>query len=225
MLKDIASIVQICFYVVGATIAILTYRSAKKGLLNTVNTEYQKRVMDHLQELSESLYRDIEDKESEKSLYYHYYKHMYFDVMLKWMAERFKKHMEEGKDPAHFVYRGTSHPLAVRRLFSLRKQITSNPFIPNDISIYVVNFLYKIEITVIEVTQEMIDVVTEYFREIEVSSYNPNTLMNYDQNRAMIRMFETKMKEQGFGKQEVEAEIYKIRIMIKQHLESFNPLK
>jgi CRP-like cAMP-binding protein len=41
-------------------VAILTYLAAKRGLLNTVNTEYQKRVMDRLQKLSEELYSEFD---------------------------------------------------------------------------------------------------------------------------------------------------------------------
>src|SRR5215510_3394577 len=54
-LDSILKLIQTLFYIVAGTLAILTYRSAKRGLLNTVNTEYQKRVMDRLKELSDEL--------------------------------------------------------------------------------------------------------------------------------------------------------------------------
>src|SRR5690349_6251808 len=57
---DILKLVQTGFYIVGAIIAILTYRAARRGLLNSVNTEYQKRVMDRLQKLSEELYSEFD---------------------------------------------------------------------------------------------------------------------------------------------------------------------
>ena len=57
---DALKVVQIAFYVVGAVVAILTYRAARRGLLNTVNTEYQKRVMDRLRRLSEDLYGEFD---------------------------------------------------------------------------------------------------------------------------------------------------------------------
>ena len=57
---DALKIVQIAFYIVGAIVAILTYRAARRGLLNTVNTEYQKRVMDRLHKLSEDLYSEFD---------------------------------------------------------------------------------------------------------------------------------------------------------------------
>ncbi|MGX1373473.1 uncharacterized membrane-anchored protein YhcB (DUF1043 family), partial [Priestia megaterium] len=61
-LKETALFVQMGFYIIGATVAIFTYRSARRGLLNTVHTEYQKRVMDHLERLSETLYSEFDSK-------------------------------------------------------------------------------------------------------------------------------------------------------------------
>ena len=44
---DIAvKIFQSLFYIIASTVAILTYLKAKDGLLNSVNTEYQKKVME-----------------------------------------------------------------------------------------------------------------------------------------------------------------------------------
>src|SRR5437868_1216623 len=59
-LEKTLTIVQIAFYVIGAILGILTYRAAKRGLLNTVNTEYQKRVMDRLPQLSADLYSEVD---------------------------------------------------------------------------------------------------------------------------------------------------------------------
>src|SRR5436190_69152 len=57
---DALKLVQIAFYAIASVVAILTYRAARRGLLNTVNTEYQKRVMDRLQKLSDDLYSEFE---------------------------------------------------------------------------------------------------------------------------------------------------------------------
>lgn len=59
-IDDILKIVQIGFYITVATITVLTYRSAKNGLLNTVNTEYQKKVIAKLEELSNELGSEID---------------------------------------------------------------------------------------------------------------------------------------------------------------------
>jgi hypothetical protein len=51
---------------VSGTILVLTYRRARKGILSTVNTEYQKRVMDRLQKLSELLYEEFDFENAKK---------------------------------------------------------------------------------------------------------------------------------------------------------------
>ena len=53
---DIAvKIFQSLFYIIASTVAIMTYLKAKDGLLNSVNTEYQKKVMEKLTQLSEEI--------------------------------------------------------------------------------------------------------------------------------------------------------------------------
>ena len=55
MLDQLLKITQILFYLVAGSVAILTYRKARDGLLNTVNTEYQKKVINRLDELAKQL--------------------------------------------------------------------------------------------------------------------------------------------------------------------------
>ena len=56
---------QIIFYITASVITVLTFIKAKNGLLNSVNTEYQKRVMDRLASLSNELYDEFDpDSES-----------------------------------------------------------------------------------------------------------------------------------------------------------------
>ncbi|MEO2222654.1 hypothetical protein [Priestia megaterium] len=99
MLKDIALLVQIAFYIIGATIAILTYRSAKRGLLNTVNTEYQKRVMDHLHELSETLYSEFFSTSNDsKPLIQSDNYDLNFKPYISNVANAYREHHEKYKD-------------------------------------------------------------------------------------------------------------------------------
>ena len=55
VLDPLLKATQILFYVVAGTVAVLTYRKAKDTLLNTVNTEYQKKVIGRLEELAKEL--------------------------------------------------------------------------------------------------------------------------------------------------------------------------
>jgi len=57
---DALKLIQIGFYTINAAVAILTYRAATKGLLNTVTTEYKKRVIERLQKLSDDLYSEFD---------------------------------------------------------------------------------------------------------------------------------------------------------------------
>ena len=59
-LNDWHNVVRMSFYFVGTIITIATFWKAKNGLLNTVNTEYQKRVMDRLKEISDRLYAEFD---------------------------------------------------------------------------------------------------------------------------------------------------------------------
>jgi len=52
-------LIQMGFYAVASTIAILTYLKAKNGLLNTVNTEYHKKVIDRLVALSDEVFKEF----------------------------------------------------------------------------------------------------------------------------------------------------------------------
>lgn len=59
-LDSIAKLAQILFYAGGLLIGALTYRRAKSTILNTVNTEYHKKVIERLADLSEVLYREFD---------------------------------------------------------------------------------------------------------------------------------------------------------------------
>ena len=59
-MTTLIQIVQILFYITVGSVAVMTYIKAKNGLLNAVNTEYQKRVMDRLAEVSSYLYSEFD---------------------------------------------------------------------------------------------------------------------------------------------------------------------
>jgi len=49
-LDSLTKIAQIIFYSGGLLLGVLTYGRAKSTILNTVNTEYHKKVIEHLAE-------------------------------------------------------------------------------------------------------------------------------------------------------------------------------
>lgn len=225
MLKDIASIVQICFYVVGATIAILTYRSAKRGLLNTVNTEYHKRVIDHLHELSELLYAEIDNTETGNHRHSQYFKDNDFLPTAKEMTEQFIAHVKNGANSKDFRYRRPTLPLAYKKYHRLKTQVESDPFIPDVIRDYVVNYLNLRAIA----NKSAIDNETQRFyywlkeQNGDALKNLPCSLDEYMLTRGNPNI-QTELHDKGFSRKYVEAEAHKIRIMIKDYLKSFNPL-
>ncbi len=62
---DFLKMVQTIFYLTGTIITIITYKSLKKGLLNTVYTDYHKRIFDRIDNLSSELISEFsEDSEN-----------------------------------------------------------------------------------------------------------------------------------------------------------------
>ena len=85
----ILKITQIGFYITGGTIAVLTYLKVKDGLLNTVNTEYQKKALAKVEEISNYLISEF-DEESE----YYWCKQNIVEDCVKEMLELFNKNRE-----------------------------------------------------------------------------------------------------------------------------------
>jgi hypothetical protein len=125
-LGDTLKLIQIAFYTIGMIIAILTYRAAKRGLLNTVNTEYQKRVMDRLHKLSEGLYGEF-DLSSPT--------HWSTVRPVHTAVEHINEVFENNKDEilaARKYYYGTPATADVKRLHDLLDPVVSDPFIPKE---------------------------------------------------------------------------------------------
>ncbi|PES94726.1 hypothetical protein CN510_16910 [Priestia megaterium] len=215
-LKDYAALVQIGFYIIGATLAILTYKSAKRGLLNTVNTEYQKRVMDHLHELSETLYAELKYKpDSKESSKYDFS----YDIqpIAKRMLEQYKTHVKDGNDPKKFTSRGSLLPVGVIRLNKFKEKIQSDPFIPDHIAQYVIDYTYKRFVV-------SRDIIIEELREFENSLKNQEHKDYQSLPFSVSKNVSRRIAQNGFSHGRIREEVHKIRMMIKDYLKSFNPL-
>ncbi|MCU7741535.1 hypothetical protein [Priestia megaterium] len=213
-LRDIASLVQISFYIIGSIIAILTYRGAKRGLLNTVNTEYQKRVMDHLEKLSEFLYDefriDPEDDTKHGRLYPN-------DTNIISLIESIVYSFKEHEDPKSFKIEKIFYPPVALRLSTFRGQVKSDPFIPDEISNYVILYLtHRIHATV-TVTKKVI-------RELEETLKNGTYDDLHSLPENVNRIYYERLENMGFGYDDVEIEVHEIRTKIKDYLKSYNPL-
>lgn len=216
-LKDITAIVQICFYIIGATIAILTYRSAKRGLLNTVNTEYQKRVMDHLETLSESLHEEFNfgRKENRKDQYDYYNS---VEEHIKLILDSFENHLEKNNPRDTFKFKQLTFPRIFEELIELAVQVESDPFLPDHISKYVTKYYVKnrtinLRMVMREETQYLVSILRSQ------NEINRDRLLLYAKQSMKLHLEGT-----GYGFSQNKKHVMLIRTMIKEHLKSFNPL-
>ncbi|MGB6067277.1 MAG: hypothetical protein WBG50_20925 [Desulfomonilaceae bacterium] len=211
-LGDTLKVVQIVFYTVGVVLAILTYRAAKRGLLNTVNTEYQKRVMHRLQELSEDLYGEYD-----LSSPTHWATIKPVHDAIQDINEVFENNMSEILAQRKYYY-GVPYTEDVQRLQHLLDPVVSDPFIPENIRDAVIDLL-----------ENRLHVLSGiYIREFEKYADNlakgkhpPVTELD-DINKIHNRIVD-QMNQQGCGITQIESAVHEIRGLIQDYFDSFNP--
>ena len=204
--------IQIAFYVIGSVVAVLTYRAAKRGLLNTVNTEYQKRVMDRLQRLSKDLYSEF-DPSSPK----HWSKMRPVHDAIEEINNVFHRWTDDILAAKAYHY-GTPYPADVKRLNELLHPLLSDPFIPANI-----------REVVVDLVENRLQVMSSiYSREFELyagrlakGKQTPITELD-DVNKIHNRIVE-QLRRQGCGVTQIEAEVHRVRRLIQDYFETFNP--
>jgi hypothetical protein len=214
-LGDTLKIVQICFYVLGMILGILTYRTAVKGWLTPTNTEYQKRVMDRLAKLSEDLYAEFDPTTD------HYWpKIRAVQAAIENMNETFENHREEALAAKEWYF-GTPIAADVQRLDRLLRPTISDPFIPENI-----------RETVVDLLENRLHVLRGiYVREFEryandLATGKHEPLIDPedldDINKIHNRCVE-QMRKQGCGITDIENSVHDIRGLIQDYFDSFNP--
>ncbi len=212
-MDNILKIVQIGFYVIGASLAILTYLKAKNGLLNTVNTEYQKRVMDRLAELSVELFDEF-DSESENF----------------WAREDSVKEVLElvHEDAVPHKYEiitkgmdipGIPIPKKTSKLYASLSQIKSDPFIPANIREKVIRL---IEGRVEAMQKAYFDEIDKYKEGLKSGKYWDSLDTNHHWVHNQIVAHLSKL---GYGIPDLENRVHEIRNDIQAYFEGFNPIK
>ena len=208
---DTLKIVQIVFYAV-AGIAILTYRAAKRGLLNTVNTEYQKRVMDRLQKLSEDLYSEFESGIANA---------LATIRPVHAAVEHINDVYERNKDEiraARKNYYGTPLTDDTKRLHNLLQPVVSDPFIPDNIREAVIDLLEN-RIAVLHTIYG--NEFEKYANDLAKGKHEPWTDFD-DVNRIHNRIVE-QLNARGCGISQIEVEVHAIRRLIPDYFAAFNP--
>jgi hypothetical protein len=209
---DALKLVQIGFYIVGAIVAILTYRAARRGLLNTVNTEYQKRVMDRLQKLSEDLYSEF-DPSSET----YWPKVRAVHDGIDRINDVFDRNREEILAGRKYHY-GIPYTKDVQRLARLLNPVISDPFVPDDIRAAVVDLLENRIGVLSGLYAEQFE---KYSTNLAKGKHEPFTELD-DVNKIHNKIVE-QQNLRGCGIAQIEDAVHEIRALIQDHFDSFNP--
>jgi hypothetical protein len=212
-LDDTLKLVQIGFYVAAGTVAILTYIKAKNGLLNAVNTEYKKRVMDRLAEISKDLIAEY-DPESPK--------HWSRIDSVKEVLDILHKEIRPRK--AEIIRTGemdTGIPCSSRwlELSRMADIIRSDPFIPRHIRAKLLDLFESRAEVMMGV---YCDEVEGYQNELKKGKHwdTLDTNHHWLHNRIL-----DKLNERGCGIAQIEKEVHALRNIIQDYFESFDPIK
>ena len=205
-------VVQIGFYITAATIGILTYLKAKNGLLNTVNTEYQKKVIDRLAELSSELLDEFDSSSNN---------HWSREKSVKEILDRIHEEIVPHKNDIIFGDRSL-HGIPVtkkeEKLQIFLSKIKSDPFIPPDI-----------RKGIVALTEGRLKAIRSAHR-TEIEKYQEglksgkywDTLDDNEgwlHNKILHHLYKA-----GYGISDVESKVHSIRTDIQTYFEGFNPI-
>lgn len=205
--------VQIAFYSIGICVAILTYLSAKKGLLNTVNTEYQKRVMDRLRDLADELGREYDWDSPE-----HWSKEMIVEQVVRRLNDYFVKNRDSILKAGKWTG-GIPMSRDYQRLLSMAQRIKSDPFIPQRIRAVVLDLLENRSRVIHE--SHMI-VLKKYTAELAAGMHADHL---DDVEGWLHNQIQDELRKRGCDVEAIEEEVHSVRKAIQSYFESFDPVK
>jgi hypothetical protein len=209
---DALKLVQICFYSITAIVAVLTYRAARRGLLNTVNTEYQKRVMDRLHKLSDDLYAEF-DPNSES----YWPKVRAVHAAIDHINDVFERNHDAILAERKYYY-GVPVSKDVERMRRLLEPVISDPFIPEDIRSAVVDLL---ENRIQVLSSLYYEELEKYANNLAKAKHKPFSDID-DMNKIHNRIIE-QQRVRGCGITQIETEVHEVRGLIQDYFDSFNP--
>lgn len=203
--------VQTLFYLSAILLGVLTYRRARTTILNTVNTEYHKKVIEKLADLSDTLHSEF-DHSSESCWIKN-------DNVGK-VVEIIHQHFEEDRDQL-LAHKDWWHGIPVskdeQRLHALSERYKSDPFLPESVR--------KRNLTLLEGRLDAIhcahmEVLGKYTDEL-VHGKHLSTLKtnkHWLHNQVIERL-----RAAGYGIEEVEKEVHAIRLEIQKYFKKFEP--
>jgi hypothetical protein len=194
--------VQITFYLSAIVVAWLTYRSAKRGLLSAVNTEYHRRVIDRLHVVSLNLWSEFEDHPLGL-----------IAVFAAEISERTRRREGVPTSNVALGYDAGSMPrfAGARRLGSLYMSLVADPFVPSSIRERVCAFL-KHRIWAMSVAAE------ETLKEFAATEDD-----GFLDDRILAATLE-RMERKGYGPRDTRKTLRALRERIQLFLQSFDPM-
>lgn len=207
-------IVQIAFYVTAGIIAVLTYRSAKKGLLNTVRTEYQKRVTDRLAYLAGEIWAEFD--RSSPNWWANF---SLGSPLIDPERELYKRAPDYFKGLSDFDGGYPLTPVQLR-LADLQTEIETDPFLPREIRDEAVQYLAHRRAALEEANLEAICEYRKYLSEKQPPIEDVVEDHHWVHNRVLSSL--TARQADIVHSQKSVA---KLRLNIQRYLESFDPGK
>ena len=216
IIDQILKVTQILFFGIAGTLAILTYRKAKDGLLNTVNTEYQKKVINRLDELAKELGSEFDFKSPN-----YWAQHNPIREFVNEINETYTEQKEELEELGEYPY-GYPVSAPIKRMRYTLFKIESDPFIPKHIRKLVSELLEKRISTLSEIYYDAFDSYFKSLLKSEKMLMTDGTDQDFDKFHNKII---DKLNKSGCGISEIERQVHEIRLSIQLYFESFNPVK
>ncbi len=212
-IDDFLKVAQILFYLTAAIIAILTFLSAKKGLLNPINTEYHKIAFVKIKELSEELLSEFDPKSEN-----YWAKDDPLKNYFKEVHAIYEKNKDQILKQKKFPI-GKPSPRSFDRLTNIITKIKSEPFLPAEIREIIVSHLESRTTKIFSIHIEELD---KYFDELVNGKYQGE--LNY--NHAIVHnRINDRMYKAGCGISQVEEQIHTVRLAIQKYLKRYDPIK
>lgn len=211
-LDSLAKITQIIFYTGGLFLGVLTYRRAKSTILNTVNTEYHKKVIDRLSDLSEALYREF-DFSSDELWYRQDDFGQVVDKLHQEIASRKDAILAKGEVDAGIM----ASPKMIQ-ISTMLNKYKSDPFVPESIRNKVVSLLEKRDKAM---NQAYLSVMYEYMSEL-AKGQHWETL---DTNKHWLNSkVEERLAKAGVGFADLRDAVHDIRLEIQRYFKQFSTM-
>lgn len=204
---------QIAFYITASVIAVLTFVKAKNGLLNSVNTEYQKKVMERLSDLSDEIWEEFDFSSAN---------HWSKNSALGEVLERIHKYAAENKHEiltGKAGFAGVPLPEKQIEMMASLERIKSDPFIPSRIRGKLVDILERR----ISSTFEAYHTVIKEYQDDLVKGKGWDS---FELNESLLsNKVLGIMCNNGVGIEDLQAAAHEVRLEIQRYYESFNPIK